>query len=346
VKAAAVGKPGEVIIVDFPELQATERDLIVETLVCGVCATDVKLVRKGASEVKYALGHEMVGRIIQRPNDSIWNIGDRVVIAPYLSCGHCYYCLHRQEVLCPHLYEIFPTPGGMSERILVSGELAKRGLFQVPDGMSDAVAALSEPLGCVLEGLDASHLKAGDSLLVIGDGPMGQLTAAAGKALGAGQVIMAGMTGHRLESAQKYFADVVVDITREDLGKIIGNHTDGRGADVVMVAVSSANALITGLDNVRPGGMVNSFAGVPEGTNIELDVRKLHYHQFYLTGSSGTTPEFMAKALSLMETSNVEFSKVVTARYPFSQAAKAVDYADQQTGLKSTVYFSTNVEAN
>jgi L-iditol 2-dehydrogenase len=340
VKAAAASKPGQVIIADFPEPVAGEGDVIVETLACGVCATDVKLVQKGAKELKYALGHEMAGRIVQGPKESQWKVGQHVVVAPYLPCGECYYCQHGQAALCTRLYEIFPLPGGLSERILVPAELARRGLFLIPPGMSDELAALAEPLGCVLMGLEASHLKEGDSLLVIGDGPMGQLTAAAGKALGAGLVFVAGMTDHRLACAQKYYADVVVDVTREDLKAIVAEQTGMRGADVVLVAVSSGEALATGLASVRPGGTVNSFAGVPDGTKIELDVRKVHYQQYYLTGSSGTTPGFMAKALALLGSSRVDFSKVITASYPFPQVGEAVAYVERQLGLKSMVLFS------
>lgn len=339
-KAAAASEPGQVIIADFPEPLAGEEDVVVETLACGVCATDVKLVQKGAKDLKYALGHEMTGRIIQGPKGSSWGVGQHVVVAPYLPCGECYYCQHGQAALCTHLYEIFPLPGGLSERVLVPAELARRGLFLVPPGMSDELAALAEPLGCVLMGLEASHLKAGDSLLVIGDGPMGQLTAAAGKALGASPVIVAGMTSHRLACAQKYYADVAVDVNHEDLKTIASGQTGMRGADVVLVAVSSGEALATGLANVRPGGTVNSFAGVPDGTKIDLDVRKLHYQQFYLTGSSGTTPEYMAKALALLGSPRVDFSKVITASYPFPQVSEAVAYVEQQLGLKSMVLFS------
>ena len=158
--------------------------------------------------------------------------------------------------------------------------------------------------------------------------------------LGAGLVFVAGMTDHRLACAQKYYADVVVDVTREDLKAIVAEQTGMRGADVVLVAVSSGEALATGLASVRPGGTVNSFAGVPDGTKIELDVRKVHYQQYYLTGSSGTTPGFMAKALALLGSSRVDFSKVITASYPFPQVGEAVAYVERQLGLKSMVLFS------
>lgn len=338
-KAAAAREPGQVVILDFPEPQTGEGDLVVETLACGVCATDVKLVQKGSREPKYALGHEMVGRIVKAPQDGKWENGQHVVVAPYLPCGQCYYCQHDQPALCKQLYSIFPLPGGLSERILIPAELGRRGLFPVPKGMSDELAALAEPLGCVVLGLEASHLKQGDSLLVIGDGPMGQLCAAAGKTLGAGMVIVAGMTDHRLACAQNYFADAVVDVTHQELKTAVSELTAGRGADVVMVAVSSGEALATGLVNVRPGGTVNSFAGVPEGTKIELDVRMLHYRQIYLTGSSGTAPFHMAKALELLGSSRVDFSKVITARYLFPEVGEAVSYVARQTGLKSMVVF-------
>ncbi len=343
-KAAVPIDPGRVIIVDFPDLQAGEQDVIVETVACGICATDVKLVRKGAKENKYALGHEMVGRIIRAPEPGKWKVGQQVVIAPYLPCGKCYYCQQGQSTLCTSLYEVFPQPGGLAEQILVPPELALRGIFPVPAGMSAEVAALAEPLGCVLKGLEDSHLKPGDILLVIGDGPMGQLAAAAGKALGAGQVIVAGMTDHRLASARNY-ADLVVDVRRENLAQAVAEATEKRGADVVMVAVSSAEALVTGIANVRPGGTVNSFAGVPEGTSIDLDVRKVHYQQYYLTGSFGTGPEQMTRALDLMQTSGVDFSKVITASFPFSQVGEAVSYVDRQLGLKAMVTFPGNKEA-
>jgi len=346
VKAAVAGQPGQVIIADFPNPVAGEQDVIVETLACGICATDVKLVQKGAKEIKYALGHEMAGRIIQVPKYSQWKIGQQVVIAPYLPCGQCFYCQHGQLTLCTNLYDVFPQPGGLAEQILVPPELALRGMFPIPAGMSVALAAMAEPLGCVVKGLEDSHLKAGDTLLVLGDGPMGQLAAAAGKAMGARLVIVAGMTDHRLASAKRNFADLVVDVRREDLRQIVAGVSDQRGADVVLVAVSSAEALAAGIANVRPGGTVNSFAGVPESTCIELDVRKVHYQQYYLTGSFGTTPEHMLKALGLMQSSGLDFSNIITATYPFPQVGEAVSYVEHQLGLKTMVTFSGNKEAN
>jgi threonine dehydrogenase-like Zn-dependent dehydrogenase len=192
----------------------------------------------------------------------------------------------------------------------------------------------------VVKGLEDAHLQPGDSLVVIGDGPMGQLAAAAGKAWGCSTVIMTGMTEHRLKAAQGLFADRTIDIGKENQKEMVAAYTDKRGADVVLVTVSSGETLVDGISLVRPGGWVNAFAGVPEGTHIELDVRKLHYQQFNLTGSSGLAPLHMKKALELLQSRTVDFSKVISARFPFPRVEEAIAYMEQRVGLKAMVTFS------
>jgi L-iditol 2-dehydrogenase len=339
-KGASAGQPGKVILVDYPEPVAQAGDVVLATLACGVCATDVKMVQKGAKDTRFALGHELTGKVIQTPDPLVWKIGQRVAVAPYLPCDQCYFCKHGQPALCKNLYAISILPGGMVERVLVPAELARRGMFALADDMSDELAALAEPLGCVIKGLEDAHLQKGDTLAVIGDGPMGQLTAAAGKALGCSKVIMAGMTEHRLKFAQGLYADQSVDVSKENLKEVVAGQTEGRGADVVMVTVSSGETLLNGIDLVRPGGWVNAFAGVPEGTSIELDVRKVHYQQYNLTGSSGLGPIHMEKALKLMQSQQVDFSKVISARFTFPKVEEAVAYMEKRIGLKAMVLFS------
>lgn len=324
---------------DYPEPKAKDEDVILAASACGVCATDVKMVAKGAKDTRFALGHELAGRVLKASTSQAWKVGQRVAVAPYLPCDQCYYCKRGQPALCTHLYEISILPGGLAERVLVPAELARRGMFALPDELSDELAALAEPLGCAVKGLEDAHLQAGDSLVVIGDGPMGQLAAAAGKALGASQVIMAGMTPHRLQAAQSVFADRTVDIRQEDLKEVVAGCTEKRGADVVLVTVSSGETLADGIGVVRPGGWVNAFAGVPEGTRIELDVRKLHYLQYNLTGSSGLAPHNMKKALELLPSGAVDFSKIISACFPFPQVGEAVAYMENRLGLKAVVTF-------
>lgn len=339
-KGAAAGEPGQVIVVDFPEPVAQEQDIILSVSTCGVCSTDVKMVKKGAGgDTRFALGHELAGEVIKPSNVLDWKIGQRVVVAPYLPCNECFYCKHGQPTLCSNLYTVSIMPGGMVERVLVPAELARRGMFAIPDSMSDDLAALAEPLGCVVKGLEDAHLQRGDFIIIIGDGTMGHLACAASKALGSGTVVMAGMTEHRLKSAQGLYADRIVNVTKENLKPVVAEMTEDRGADVVLVTVSNGDTLSDGIGLVRPGGWVNAFAGVPEGTKIELDVRKLHYQQYHLTGSSGLSPIHMKKALELLQSHPGDFSNIISARFPFTQVETAIAYMEKQVGLKAIVYF-------
>jgi len=338
-KAAIAGIPGQVKVVEFPEPQAKNGDVIVEPLACGVCSTDVKTVQKGGNNPAFALGHEVAGVVVETTPTSKWKKGTRVVVAPYLPCGNCYYCQHDQPGLCEHLYDVSLNPGGLAERILVAAPLAERGTFVIPDGVPAELAALSEPLGCVVMGMDIAMFKPGDSVVVVGDGPMGLLAAGAARGFGASKVIVAGMTPHRLDAAARYYADKVVDISKEELLPVVQSLTGKRGADLVMVAVSAGEALATGIQMVRPGGVVCAFAGVPEGTEIQLDVRRLHYKQYYLTGSSGVAPKHFAKALELLSSRKVDFESLITAKFPFDEVEQAIAYAAGRQGLKAVVTF-------
>ncbi len=338
-KAAAAGLPGKIQLVDFPDLKVGPKDVLLTTLACGVCATDLKSIAKGDEKPEYALGHEVVGRVSAAGEKSGWTIGERAVAAPYLPCGACHFCLNGQPTLCKRLFETSIYPGGMAVEVFVPGDMVTRGLIHVADELPDEHAALAEPLGCVVKGIEDSRVKMGDAVLLIGDGPMGLMAAAVARAYGAFPVMVAGMTPNRLEAAREHFADVVLDVTKVDLETEVRKHTGGRGADVVIAAVSLGETVMNAIRCARPGGTVNAFAGVPDGTTIPLDVRLLHYKQIHLTGSFGTAPEHMVKALHLLEYGKVPGSAIVTASFPFEKIQEAVDYAAQRQGLKAVVTF-------
>jgi L-iditol 2-dehydrogenase len=173
---------------------------------------------------------------------------------------------------------------------------------------------------------------------------MGLMNAAVARAYGAHPIIVAGMTPHRLEIAARHYADATVDVRTDDLQKAASHLTQGRGADVVIVAVSSERAVETGLAVLRPGGVLNAFAGVPKGTTILLDLHGLHYKQWHLTGSFGTGPGHMQKALTLLAGGQVDAGPLVTATFAFDRTDEAIRHAMEFRGLKAVVLFDRNRE--
>ncbi len=340
-RGLAAGKPGEALMLDFPQPVLDDGDLIVKPLACGICSTDVKMVTRGSGDkIEYALGHEVAAEIVEvSDGEKRWEVGQKIVAAPYLPCGECYYCQHSQPTLCKNLFSIFLEPGGLAEFVKIPRDIAARGTFLIPDGMPVDIAALAEPFGCVIKGIEDVGLQVGDSVLIIGDGPMGAIAAAVSRYYGADLVIVAGMTPHRLAVAEQHYADVVIDVSQRDLLSEVGKHTQGRGADIVMSAVSSAEALSSAIECVRPGGWVNAFAGVPDGTTVALDLKKLHYQQYFLTGSFGVGPNHLAKALDIFASGQVDAAPIISAHFPFAQAIEAVAFARDRVGLKAMVTF-------
>jgi L-iditol 2-dehydrogenase len=168
---------------------------------------------------------------------------------------------------------------------------------------------------------------------------MGLLNAAVARAYGAQPIVVAGMTEQRLAVARRHYADVAIDVRTNDLRQTVRDLTASRGADVVIVAVSSAGAVESGLASLRPGGWLNAFAGVPKGTTLPLNLHRLHYEQWHLTGSFGVGPEHIQRALGLLARNQVNASPLVTATFPFDETQEAVEYAMDLKGLKAVVLF-------
>lgn len=338
-RAVKAGEPGHAAWTSQDIPQLGPGDLLVTPLACSICTSDIKMVRRGHdSPNPYALGHELVARVVQsdRPDRPV---GQRVVVAPYLPCGQCYHCLQDQPTLCEHLFEISPEPGGLAEWVRIPAPMAEGGLVPVPESVRSDVAALTEPLACCVQAVEACHVSHGDVVLVVGDGPMGLLNAAAARAYGAGLVVVAGMTPSRLELAGRFYADRVLDVRIQDLAGEVKALTSGRGADAVMVAVSAADAAENGLSALRRGGQFNMFAGTAEGTQMPLDLRRLHYDELTLTGSFGAAPSHLKRALDLIVSGQVDLSPLITGRYSFDMALDALDHMATQAGMKAVVLF-------
>jgi len=226
------------------------------------------------------------------------------VVANSAPCGKCFFCQQAQENLCEDLLFL---NGAYAESIVVPARLVQKNLLRLKTETSFKDAALTEPLACVVQGVEDSKLKAGQHVLVIGSGPIGLMFVALAKHLGC-RVSVAGRGEQRLALAQRLGAEMVIEVPREgDIVPVVQAKLPGN-PDVVIEAVGKPETWEASVKLVRKGGTVNFFGGCPAGTKVSLDTTLIHYSNLTLLASFHHTPRTIRRALEFIE------SGVVTAK--------------------------------
>lgn len=327
-------EPGKVVIEEVSLPRLDEGDLLVEVAACGVCATDVKTFVRGHPKIKRGaiLGHEISGIVAN--SVAGFEPGDRVAIAPYCPCGECRYCLRDQPTLCETLFSQAIEPGGFTEFIRVPAQYISDLVVSVPDHLTLDVASLAEPLACCVHALERSGLRSGDSILVIGDGPMGLMQAEVAKALGAATVVVSGMTPHRLSHASE-FADTI-DARVEEL-EPAARRLLPDGADVVVVSVPSAEIVTTAIALTRRGGVVELFAGMPPDSQVTVPAAPVHYEGIRIQGTFGFSPAHFRTAVKWLAEGKINGPRLVTGRVEISEVADALARASRHEGIKTVM---------
>lgn len=288
-------KPGEV------------RIAIEAALTCG---TDLKVFKRGYHAKMIVppavFGHELAGKIAEvAPDISDWKIGDRVVVANSAPCGTCFFCHNAQENLCDDLLFL---NGAYAESIVVPARLVEKNLLRLKAETDFRDAALTEPLACVVQGVEDSGLRAGQNVLIIGAGPIGLIFVALAKNLGC-NVTVIGRGASRLEAAKRLGAHSVIEAAYEVTG----------GFDVVIEAVGKPETWEMAVKLVRKGGVVNFFGGCPSGTTVPLDTSIIHYSNLTLRASFHHTPRTIRRALEFIEAGVVRAQDFVDGECPLSQ---------------------------
>lgn len=264
------------------------------------CGTDLKVFKRGYHAKMIVppapFGHELAGTIAEvGPQVSGWKPGDRVVVANSAPCGICSFCLRGQENLCDDL--IFLN-GAYAESIVVPARVVARNMLQIQDTTGFRSAALTEPLACVVKGIEDARLQTGQKVLVLGAGPIGLMFVALARSLDCG-VSVAGRGDARLSRARKLGAEKIIDACSEPDWMNACENT-GR-FDVVIEAIGQPATWEAAVTSVRKGGLVNFFGGCPSGTRISLDAGLLHYSNLTLLASFHHTPRTIRRALGFIE---------------------------------------------
>lgn len=328
-------EPHHVEISEMPRPTVSEEEVLVRLHACGVCATDVKTFVRGHPHIGAGtvLGHEMTGVISESQADG-WQVGERVVVAPYVPCDTCLYCRRGQFTLCQNLFDASAEPGGFSEFVRVPPRLVQKGLFRLPDQVDFVLGTLVEPIACSYHGLEALALKRGESFLVIGDGPMGLMQTLLARAIGASPIVVAGMTAPRLAIAARY-ADRVVDVSAANLPDEIKTLTHGSGMDKVIVSVGQPKVAEDAVALVGRGGAINFFAGLPSGSHVNLDPNRIHYDEITLVGTFGFAPSHFAHALDSLARNASQFRELITLTVPLDGLEQAFIDSSRYEGIKT-----------
>ena len=342
-KAAVYGGPGELAIQEVPEPQAKKDSLVLRIRACTICGTDLKLYTVGNPRCTppRIIGHELVGEVIEvGPEVRGFSTGDRVTLATSIACNRCDFCSRGLENLCPNMKCIsMDFDGAFAERMEVPAESIRGGnAVLVPPEVEDRAAALSEPLSCVINAQKIAGVKPGDTVVVIGAGPLGCLSAEVAKAFGALRVIITQRSPERLALAQRLKGVEAVDVLAGDAVGIVRSLTNGEGADVVLATAPSGPSQAEAMQMVRKGGSVNLFASLPRGeSTIEIDTRLIHYGQVTVSGASDSRPCDVRDALKLLEAGKIDVGTIVTHTLPLERLMDGIELMRKRSGLKIAI---------
>ena len=333
--AAVLYGKEDVKIEKVPIPRVSEGEVLVKVQVALTCGTDLKVYQRGYHArmiVPPALfGHELAGTIEEvGSNVRGFRKGMRVVALNSAPCGMCFYCSKHQENLCEDL--LFNN-GAYAEYIRVPRRIVETNMLSIPQHVSFEEAAMVEPLACVLRGLHETGVEIGDTVAIIGGGPIGLMFVQVARAVGC-NVIAVVKRDSQVEAAKHMGAHEVVQISKvKDPVQAVRNLTpEKRGGDVVIEAVGRTEAWEWAIEMVRKGGTVNFFGGCASGTKVQLDTNRLHYSEVTLKATFHHTPETVRRAFALISEKKVRSTDYITGEAPLSRLQQVLHHMMNRNG--------------
>jgi L-iditol 2-dehydrogenase len=339
-KVAKLYSFNDIRIEDVPVPEVGLHDALLKTRACGICSGDVMpwYIEKKAPLV---IGHEPAGEIVEVGEKvTSFRPGDRVFVHHHAPCFACRQCSRGDYVQCETWRNTQIVPGGISEYILIPQTNLENDTLNLSDTLSYEDGTLIEPTACVVKALKRANIKRGDTVLVIGLGIMGQLHTLVARKYGAERIIGADLVPFRLQKAQAFGADAVIDVARDDLIGSLKALTDGAMANIVIVGPNSVDVMKQGLAATGPGGSVVFFTPAKPGETLTIDPNDLYFRDMNIITSYSCGPTETADALELVEEGLVTAEKLVTHRFPIEETAEAFRLTSgAKESLKSVVVF-------
>lgn len=336
-RAAVYRGVDDVRVETVPVPQIGSGEVLVRIRACGICGTDLKKIHTGSHSAPRIFGHEMAGEIAAvGAGVEGWKIGDRVMAFHHIPCGDCYYCRKKTFAQCETYKRVGctagfePAGGGFAEYIRVMDWIVARGLIRIPDHVPFEQAAWIEPVNTCFKAVRNLHLTSDETVLVIGQGPIGILLASLVQQAGA-TVLTSDLYPSRHAVAAQFGLHHPINAGQDDVTAIARKHTEGRGTDVVIVAVGG-NALIRiAMEAARPGGRVLLFAATQHSEAV-IDPATVCMDEKSLLGSYSASAEIQEECARLVldgYRNGFNLTRLVSHRFPLEQAAEAIAFASE-----------------
>ena len=332
--------------VPVPAIGAGEVLLRVEA--CGICGTDLKKIHSGSHSAPRVFGHETAGTVVAVGEGVTGFVpGDRAMVFHHIPCGHCYYCRKKTFAQCAVYKKVGvtaafePSGGGFAEYVRVMDWIVERGLVKIPDGIPFEQAAFIEPVNTCLKAIKNLALEPDETVLVIGQGPIGIILAALAARSGA-TVLTSDLYPERHAVAAAYGLNHPIDARNEDVVARVYAQSDGRGADAVILAVAGDPLIKVAMDAARCGGRVLLFAQTQHG-EAPVDPAAICMDEKSLVGSYSASVEIQKEGAELVYDgyrNGFDLTRLVSHRFPLDEAVQAIEIASHPTAGSMKIFIN------
>lgn len=307
-------------------------ELLLRVHTCGVCGTDLKKIVSGSHSAPRIFGHETSG-VVAAIGSGVRNFypGDRVVVFHHIPCRHCFYCQHKTFAQCATYKTVGctagfePSGGGFAEYVRVMDWIVEQGTVRIPDGVTFEQACFVEPVNTCMKGIDVLRLQPGETVLVMGQGPIGIILSALARRAGAA-VITSDLYSERLRISKSLGFEQTIDASQRDTVLSVRKQTEGRGADAVILAVGSNSLIGPAMEAARSGGRILLFAQTQRG-EVVIDPAGICVDEKSLVGSYSASVDLQEESVRFVMNREMDLERLISHRFPLQEAARALELA-------------------
>lgn len=340
-KAAVMHGPNDIRIENVDKPNCPDGGFVLQVKAVGLCGSDIRNLTTDSrdGDYPYIYGHEIVGEIVEVDSAvKKYNVGENYYIYPMAHCLKCEYCRSGHSENCINAVDYTKRPGGFAEYISYTAKRVERGaMYRIPDGVNLEAATLAEPLSSVYACQENINVKHGDTVVVMGAGPIGIFHQLLAKMRGAKNVIMLEVNKNRLAKSKEFGVDYAINSKEQDPIKAVKKITNGKGADKIISANPSTIAQQQSIFMARKGGIVVFFGGVPKGSKIELDTNHIHYQNIKVFGHYASNSMQVQKAFELSISDKFPAEKIISHVMPLDKINKAIELSKSGEAMKAVL---------